>query len=224
MGSDDPDILRPPKRTPPLIQFFSIAFRNMKTVGTICPSTPMLAKALAQSVIDAQSPKRVLEVGPGTGPMTKEILKALRPGDEFDVVELSSEFCHDLETRILGPWRRRLKNTRITLHNAAIQEAELDAASYDCVVCGLPFNNFEHELVESIMHRMLELLRPGGELSYFCYLGAKTMKSTVIDEAGRRNLRAIRRLEDELHLTHSGSREVVLANFPPAEVRRLRKP
>ncbi len=224
MTGDDPDILRRHPRKPSLIQFLSIAFRNMKTVGTICPSSPMLARALAQSVIETSSPKRVLEVGPGTGPMTKEILRALRPGDEFDVVELSSEFCHELEARILAPWRRRAPGVRITLHNAAIQEADLDAASYDCVVCGLPFNNFDHELVESIMRRMLELLRPGGELSYFCYLGAKTMKSTVIDEAGRRNLRAIKRLEDELHLTHSGSREVVLANFPPAEVRRLRKP
>jgi hypothetical protein len=35
---------------------------------------------------------------------------------------------------------------------------------------------------------------------------------------------AIARLEDELHLAHSGTRRVVLANFPPAEVRRLRKP
>jgi hypothetical protein len=71
---------------------------------------------------------------------------------------------------------------------------------------------------------MLELLRPGGELSYFCYFGAKTMKSTVLDERGRDNLRAIQRLEDELHLSHSGTRKVVLANIPPAEVRRLRKP
>ena len=55
-------------------------------------------------------------------------------------------------------------------------------------------------------------------------VGAKAMKSTVLDGAGRDNLRAIARLEDELHLAHSGTRRVVLANFPPAEVRRLRKP
>jgi hypothetical protein len=78
--------------------------------------------------------------------------------------------------------------------------------------------------VETIMRRMLDLLRPGGELSYFCYFGAKTMKSTVLDGPGRDNLRAIARLERELHLAHSGSRHVVLANIPPAEVRRLQKP
>jgi SAM-dependent methyltransferase len=207
-----------------MIQFFSIAFRNRKTVGTVCPSSPMLSRELAAAVIDASSPKRVLEVGPGTGPVTKEILKAMRAGDVLDIVELSTEFCGELENKVLKPWRRRGLPGTVTLHNAAIQEVELEAASYDCVVCGLPFNNFEHGLVEQIMRRMLDLLRPGGELSYFCYFGAKTVKSAILDSQGRDNLRAIARLEDELHLSHSGTRNVVLANIPPAEVRRLRKP
>ncbi len=208
-----------------MIQFLSIAFRNMKTVGTICPSSPMLSRELAAAAIEAETPKRVLEVGPGTGPVTKEILRSLRAGDRFDIVELSTEFCKDLEGKVLSPWRaRQTAGVDVRLHNAAIQDVELEAGSYDCVVCGLPFNNFEHELVESIMHRLLELLRPGGELSYFCYFGAKAMKGSISDERGRDNLRAIKRIEDELHLTHAGSRKVVLANFPPAEVRRLRKP
>ena len=207
-----------------MIQFLSIAFRNMKTVGTICPSSPMLSRELAAAAIEAERPKRVLEVGPGTGPVTKEILRSLRTGDVFDIVELSTEFCRDLETKVLEPWRTRSPGGEVRLHNAAIQDVELEAGSYDCVVCGLPFNNFEHELVGSIMHRMLELLRPGGELSYFCYFGAKAMKGSISDERGRDNLRAIKRIEDELHLTHAGSRKVVLANLPPAEVRRLRKP
>ncbi len=207
-----------------MIQFLSIAFRNMKTVGTICPSSPMLARSLAAAAIESTSPKRILEVGPGTGPVTKEILKCLGPDDVLDIVELSSEFCKDLDAKILTPWRTRGKPGQVTLHNAAIQDVQLEMSSYDCVICGLPFNNFEIDLVETIMRRMLDLLRPGGELSYFCYFGAKTVKSTVLDGPGRDNLRAIARLERELHLAHSGSRHVVLANIPPAEVRRLQKP
>lgn len=207
-----------------MLQFLSIAFRNMKTVGTICPSSPMLSRELAASAADIASPKRVLEVGPGTGPVTKELLRTLREGDVLDIVELSSEFCDDLERKLLAGWRDRGMPGRVTLHNAAIQDVELEAASYDCVVCGLPFNNFESELVESIMRRMLELLRPGGQLAYFGYVGAKAMKGAIADSRGRDNLREIRRIEDELHLSHSGSRSTVLANIPPAVVRRLRKP
>jgi phosphatidylethanolamine/phosphatidyl-N-methylethanolamine N-methyltransferase len=207
-----------------MIQFFSVALRNMKTVGTVCPSSPMLSRALAEVVDAAPEPRRILEVGPGTGPVTREILRRLGPRDVLDIVELSTEFCDDLERKVLGPWRGRGHGAQVTLHNAAIQDVSLEEASYDCVVCGLPFNNFEFELVRSIMDRMLELLKPGGELTYFGYVGAKTARRAVSDGAGRENVDAIDRLERELHLAHAGTRRMVLANIPPAFVRRLRKP
>jgi len=213
-----------------MIQFLSVAFRNMKTVGTVCPSSPMLSRALAEVVDAAPAPRRILEVGPGTGPVTREILRKLAPGDELDIVELSPEFCEDLERRVLAPWRARGAGpgakdaARVTLHNAAIQDVSLEVASYDCVVCGLPFNNFEFELVRSIMERMLELLKPGGELTYFGYVGAKTARRAMSDGAGRGNTAAIERLERDLQLAHAGTRRMVLANIPPAFVRRLRKP
>ena len=212
-----------------MIQFLSVAFRNMKTVGTVCPSSPMLSRALAEVVDAAPAPRRILEVGPGTGPVTREILRKLAPGDELDIVELSPEFCEDLERRVLGPWRANgggpgAGRARVTLHNAAIQDVSLEEASYDCVVCGLPFNNFEFDLVRSIMERMLELLKPGGELTYFGYVGAKTARRAMSDGAGRDNIAAIERLERDLQLAHAGTRRMVLANIPPAFVRRLRKP
>ena len=213
-----------------MIQFLSVAFRNMKTVGTVCPSSPMLSRALAEVVDAAPAPRRILEVGPGTGPVTREILRKLAPGDELDIVELSPEFCDDLERRVLAPWRAlgagpgAKDAARVTLHNAAIQDVSLEVASYDCVVCGLPFNNFEFELVRSIMERMLELLKPGGELTYFGYVGAKTARRAMSDGAGRDNIAAIERLERDLQLAHAGTRRMVLANIPPAFVRRLRKP
>ena len=212
-----------------MIQFLSVAFRNMKTVGTVCPSSPMLSRALAEVVDAAPAPRRILEVGPGTGPVTREILRKLAPGDELDIVELSPEFCEDLERKVLAPWRTGgggpgAGRTRVTLHNAAIQDVSLEEASYDCVVCGLPFNNFEFDLVQSIMERMLELLKPGGELTYFGYVGAKAARRAMSDGAGRDNIAAIERLERDLHIAHAGTRRMVLANIPPAFVRRLRKP
>jgi hypothetical protein len=44
------------------------------------------------------------------------------------------------------------------------------------------------------------------------------------DGAGRDNIAAIERLERDLQLAHAGTRRMVLANSPPAFVRRLRKP
>jgi len=36
-----------------------------------------------------RGPSRILEVGPGTGPVTKKILDHLQPGDQFDAVEIN---------------------------------------------------------------------------------------------------------------------------------------
>ncbi|MFM8730981.1 MAG: class I SAM-dependent methyltransferase [Phycisphaerales bacterium] len=207
-----------------MIQFFSVALRNMKTVGTVCPSSPMLSRVLAEVVDAAPQPRRILEVGPGTGPVTRELLRKLGPRDVLDIVELSPEFCDDLERKVLGPWRGLGHGAQVTLHNAAIQDVSLEEASYDCVVCGLPFNNFDVDLVRSIMDRMLELLKPGGELTYFAYVGAKVAKRAVSAGSGRDNIDAIEQLERALHLAHAGTRRLVLANIPPAFVRRLRKP
>ena len=69
-----------------MIQFFSVALRNMKTVGTVCPSSPMLSRALAEVVDAAPQPRRILEVGPGTGPVTREILRKLGPRDVLDII------------------------------------------------------------------------------------------------------------------------------------------
>lgn len=197
-----------------MIQFLSIAFRNMKTVGTICPSSPMLSRELAESAITATSPKRVLEVGPGTGPVTKEILKSLRDGDVLDIVELSTEFCTDLEAKVIGPWKTKGRPGQVTLHNAAIQDVPLEAGSYDCVVCGLPFNNFPPELVERIMVQLRELIRPGGSLRYFAYVGARTLRDGRGALRGAAPLAAI---EDRVLAGCARSSDVVMANIPPAK-------
>ena len=55
-------------------------------------------------------------------------------------------------------------------------------------------------------------------------VGAKIAKRAVSHGTGRENIVAIEQLERDLHLAHAGTRRMVLANIPPAFVRRLRKP
>jgi phospholipid N-methyltransferase len=206
-----------------MIQFVTTAFRDMKTVGTVCPSWPALCKALTRGVRESKGPIRVLEVGPGTGPVTRYLLRRIGPGDVLDVVELNDAFAAHMEREVLAPWRAAHPGCRVTLHHAAIQDAQLQPGSYDFVVSGLPFNNFDSALVESILSSFMDLLKPGGELRYFGYLGAKRLKGTIGSGDGRRNIARIRGVEDGFYSRHAGTRTIVLPNIPPAEVRCLRK-
>ena len=58
-----------------------------------------------------------------------------------------------------------------------MQEHEL--GSYDTIVCGLPFANFDAPTTEDIFSRLLGALRPGGTLSFFGYVGGATIRRTL---------------------------------------------
>lgn len=194
----------------------------MRHTGSVWPSSPALAKAMTRGLTDLRGARRVLEVGPGTGPFTEQILKNLRDGDHFDVVELNPVFCTELERRLLAPHRRRKPRTSVALHQAPIQEAPLEGP-YDLIVCGLPFNNFPPALVRSIFRRMMALLRDGGELAYFEYAGVRTLKAPLVGAGGRRKLKGIAQVGQSLRRKHRGKRELVLGNLPPAFATHLRK-
>ena len=38
-----------------------------------------------------EAPRRILECGPGTGAVTAEIVRQLRPGDQLDILEINGD-------------------------------------------------------------------------------------------------------------------------------------
>jgi len=55
------------------LRFLRALIARPKNIGAIFPSSPALAKAIARQ-IDPRMPGPVLELGPGTGVVTKAIL------------------------------------------------------------------------------------------------------------------------------------------------------
>jgi phospholipid N-methyltransferase len=205
-----------------MFRFVREAFKDIRHTGSVWPSSPALAKAMTKGMMALRGQRRILEVGPGTGPFTERILKQLRRGDRFDVVEMNPAFCRDLERRLLRGFRHQRSDIEVVLHEAAIQDADLPG-EYDLVVCGLPFNNFPPALVRSIFRRMMRLLRDGGELAYFEYAGVRTIKAPLVGELGRQRLKGIGYVGESLRRRFDGRRELVLGNLPPAVATRLCK-
>jgi phosphatidylethanolamine/phosphatidyl-N-methylethanolamine N-methyltransferase len=203
-----------------MLAFVRQALKDIHHTGSVWPSSPQLAKVMTKNLRAAQGKRRVLEVGPGTGPFTKHILKALRSGDEFHLVEINEEFCAHLERDLLGPFRTQKTGAAVHLHCAPIEKAPL-TGKFDFIVCGLPFNNFPPTLVRSILNQLMTLLREGGELVYFEYAGVRAMKAPFVNPHGRERLRRIDALGKSLRRKHAGRREFVLGNLPPAFAVRL---
>lgn len=204
-----------------MLAFVRQALKDIHHTGSVWPSSPQLAKVMTRSLRAAPGHRRVLEVGPGTGPFTRHILRSLRHGDEFHMVEISSEFCEHLERELLRPFRTSGVGAQVHLHCAPIEKAPL-TGRFDFIVCGLPFNNFPPTLVRNILNQLMDLLKEDGELAYFEYAGVRAMKAPFVNPSGRERLRRIDALGKSLRRKHGGRRELVLGNLPPAFAVRLK--
>ncbi len=193
---------------------------NFHRTGAVLPSWPGLARAMTRSLEQAPGPKRILEVGPGTGSFTGRILSSMNEGDSLHLVEINPIFCRRLEARHLQPFRARHPRTELRLHCGPIESVPLEG-TFDFIVCGLPFGNFPPAMARSIFRRLLGLVAEGGELAYFEYMALRTIFAPLAGAAGRSRLRRLNAMGKTLRRRHAGRRELVMMNLPPAYAVRL---
>lgn len=194
--------------------------RTFKTTGAITPSSRWLARSLVRQVAAMPPPRRVLEIGPGTGAVTTTILKVLGETDQLEMVELNPVFVSLLKERFQcdPEWARA--TVPYTLHEGDVLHIEIESG-FDAIVSTLPFNNFPPELVEKIIVRSLDLLRPGGFYSFFEYFGVRPVKMCFVDKYERTRLRGVGKVLDNYLSEHEAERHLVIANMPPALTHHL---
>ena len=223
--------------------------RAFYTTGAVLPSGAGLAKALAryvredrhvaESLRDSELAvsdfgelsqveklpyvgRRILEVGPGTGAVTQAVVRAMRDGDQLELVEKNGEFVSLLREKFASDPVYQPAAGRFVLHHAGVDELS-EERPFDVIVSGLPLNNFPVAVVESILEKLNRLLAPGGVLSFFEYVAIRQMKATLSRQADRERLRGIGSALDRFLSGREIRRECVLANVPPAWVHHVRK-
>src|SRR5262249_29413548 len=146
-----------------------------------------LARALTAELRRFRAPARILEVGPGTGSVTHEILRHLLPGDRFDMVELNGHFVALLQRRFDQEWEFRSCRHQVRLMHNAVENLEGEGIYY-YIVSGLPLNNFPVAQVREIFQVYNRLLRPGGTLTYYEYVLIRQLKTPFANRRERRRL------------------------------------
>src|SRR5437588_12929510 len=81
-------------------EFLRQCRRQFRSTGAILPSSRFLARALVSEIAKPREPGRILEVGPGTGSVTRQILRRMRPDDLLDAVEINANFLVRLVQRL----------------------------------------------------------------------------------------------------------------------------
>jgi phosphatidylethanolamine/phosphatidyl-N-methylethanolamine N-methyltransferase len=201
-------------------EFYQEFRRSYRNTGSILPSSRGLARALAVPFRRRQGPASILEVGPGTGAVTAEILRLVRPGDRLDMVEINPHFITILRRRFEQEplWRSRMPQTQLI--HAPLQELPGNGV-YDYMISGLPLNNFPLSLVREIFQAYRRLLKPSGILSYFEYLAIRDLKIAFVPEKERRRLRVLTRFLQRRIRAHQIGEQRVFFNFPPAVARHF---
>lgn len=145
------------------IRFFKSWVESPRAMGTICPTGKVIATRMA-SVINTGSGLPVLELGPGTGAITKAILRhGVKPENLYSVEYTASLIPH-LEAE--HPGVNFIHGDAFDLQNAL---GEMAASRFDSVVSALPLLNFpvgqRIALVRDLLNR-LPAGRPIVQLSY----------------------------------------------------------
>lgn len=145
------------------LKFFKGWIDKPKAVGSIVPTSSITARKMA-SVVDPNSGLPVLEVGPGTGVITRAILAQGVKPENLYAVEYSADFVRHL--RQLYPGVNVIEGDAFNLDATLGDKRGL---TFDSVVSGVPLLNFpvaqRVAYVESLLDR-IPTGRPIVQLTY----------------------------------------------------------
>ncbi len=192
------------------------------TVGAVAPSSTALARALCEPFRRCRRPARVLEVGAGTGPVTRYLGRILGPEDKLDICEVHPRFAEILQREVLvkPEFKQAWESGRVRLLVKPVQEIGVEN-HYDFIISGLPLTVFDLEDVRDIFASFRKYLKRNGVLSYFEYVAMRRTSRTLAMGKSRRRIRSVSRFLSEHIKHHQFAKHTVLRNFPPAYARHL---
>ncbi len=203
------------------LDFIRQVRQRFYTTGAVLPSSRFLAKATTRPLRHWEGPKRVLELGPGTGAVTRYIVKHINPGDTFDLVEINESFGDILKNRFLHDPDYVKAAPASTVHVCPLQDFKAEKP-YDIIISGLPFNNFPAPLVEELIEASLKLLAPNGTYSFFEYMFLRPLRKAVTLGPDRQRLGEIEAILSKRCQDYRVRRDWIFMNVPPAWVQHLR--
>ncbi len=177
--------------------------RHPRTVGAVAPSSQELAREMVRGLALSGS-TRIVELGPGTGVFTSEILAHLGPTDRYLAIEIDPGFADAVRARWPG-----IECVCDSAEHLSAITAQYAMQPIDHIVSGLPFASLPQATSRTIMDAIAACLRPGGTFTTFQYRHAWRLPPAVAFRA---------EMTERLGpMTVVGT---VFRNLPPAHVLR----
>lgn len=134
-------------------------FRHGRKIASFAPSSRFMARKITHD-IDWDRAKCIVELGAGTGPITAEIVRRVRPHTKLIIIELDPTLCGRLQARF-----QDVPNLDV-VHGDATQFdkllAERGIPQVDHVLSGLPLPSFPEDLRHSVIRTSARTLATHG--------------------------------------------------------------
>ena len=151
------------KRIDSDLRFLKGWIKKPRSVGSIKPTSPAAAKVMIAE-IPANSDLPLLELGPGTGPITKAMLETgIEPNKIFSV-EFDKEFFRHLTQTFKGV--TFIEGDAFNLEETL---AGLGEIKFSAVLSSIPLLNFPREMRQKLVLDCLSRMPAGSPFIQLCY-------------------------------------------------------
>lgn len=181
--------------------------RSPRTIGAVSPSSRTLARALVAG-LDFSGDAQIVELGPGTGVVTKVIAEELGLQARCLAIEIDPGFAKRL--------KGRFGQVQVACGSAAYLPVLTKSHGFDRVdhiVSGLPFASLPAQITTGILDGIEAVLPSGGTFTTFQYVHGFPLP-----------LASGFRREMTKRLGATPVRRLVWRNMPPAYVLSWRRP
>ncbi len=142
---------------PLMPSWISKLIKQPREIAAISPSSHLVGRAMADQI---QSTDTVLELGPGTGTLTKEILTALPSPSQLTSIEQEQELAEHC--------RKHFPHISV-IHADALAYLNEHPQPYDVIASGIPFTALSRDQRQQWFRIVHQRLNPGGRFLVLQY-------------------------------------------------------
>ena len=151
-----------------VVTFVRTAISDYKSTASLVPSSRYLARVMVRPLC-GKAPRVVVEFGPGTGVMTRELLRLMPDDGTLLAFEVSTRFVTYLRETVPDP---RLQIVQASATTAAMELSRRGIEQVDGIVSSLGISFMDVESVDGLFRPLLPHLGKKGTITQFQYVTA----------------------------------------------------
>ncbi|MEI7958921.1 MAG: rRNA adenine N-6-methyltransferase family protein [Verrucomicrobiota bacterium] len=148
------------------VLFFKRFLARPLQIAFLVPSSRTLTRKVAEKC-DFSQPRILVELGPGDGPHTREIVRRMHPESRLLLIEIDPVLADVMRKQFAHDNRVEVIETDAAFLKEELNKRGLEHCDY--VISGLPFSMFNVPTKRRILHAIYESLAPNPRSAFVTY-------------------------------------------------------